>query len=279
MFGAFTENEVDIVKRWIDSLGEPDPRLYWSFVGRTEITTDSVLRSRDIRVDYPVFSPISVDELPGQATLSSTLPLTAFESPIKATGTVNASEFFPLWFTHPCLLESFACIPFKTVTRTGSAIIRLLRAQAGFNVEGPGVAGMDEVRRTESVGLVELGLEMMKRCGFPEPGCLKEVLSGQDSGFALTMLHLSMRPMANAGLLLGLAWAFVGLHEAIARSTSTTLLSATSRETLRQISCRERESLKICLDELKDDSTRHASFRKGHSTGKTAIENAFDGKE
>lgn len=35
---------------------------------------------------------------------------------------------------------------------------------------------MDEVRRTESVDLVELGLEMMKRLGLPEPVCLEDVL-------------------------------------------------------------------------------------------------------
>ena len=139
--------------------------------------------------------------------------------------TPDLSKLLPLWFTTPCVLESFVCIPAKTTTITAAAVTRLLRAQYGFAVEGPGVAGMDEARRIDSAGLVELGLEMIKRSGLPEPESLKEVLENWPSGFALQMLHWSMRPMANFGLLLGLAWAFFGLHDAVA---SSKLLSRTS---------------------------------------------------
>ncbi|KAK4977388.1 hypothetical protein LTR28_007139, partial [Elasticomyces elasticus] len=57
MFGSFTQTEVEVVKRWIDSLGNPgfDPHLYWSFTGREEITPKQRLgRTQDVRCDYPV---------------------------------------------------------------------------------------------------------------------------------------------------------------------------------------------------------------------------------
>lgn len=268
MFGSFTQAEVEVVQRWIDSLGNPDTRLYWSFVGRTEITSNQVFQNQDICVDYPVFSPISVNDL----LMPSTLSLPTFSFTIKTTATPNMAKLLPLWFTHPCLLESFICIPSKTTTKTASSIVRLLRAQSGFSAEGPGVAGMDEVRRIESVGLVELGLEMVRGYGLPEPGCLKEVLRNWHSEFALMMLHLSMRPMGNAGLLLGLAWAFVGLHDTMA---SSTLLSAGSREILGQMARRERDCLNICLEELKDNGLQYADYCRGHNLGRAEIESCF----
>ncbi|KAI9791594.1 MAG: hypothetical protein M1816_003680 [Peltula sp. TS41687] len=269
MFGSFTQAEVEAVKAWIDSMGACDPHLYWAFVGRAEITQDEVFRDQDISVDYPVFLPTTGNNLSIPPMHFSTLPPPSLDSVIRIPSIPKASQFLPLWFTHPCLLEAFVCVPAKTTTKTASAIVRFLRAQSGFDVEGPGVAGMDEVRRTESVGVVELGLEMTRSCGLPEPACLKDVLRGWPSEFALRMLHWSMRPMANAGLLLGLAWAFVGLHDAMA---SSTLLSASSREVLRQMAARERDSLRICLEELQGDELVCKSFWRGYSLGKKEIE-------
>ena len=131
---------------------------------------------------------------------------------------------------------------------------------------------MDEARRVDSAGLVEIGLGIMKRCGLPEPASLKEVLETWSSEFAFKMLQLSMRPMTNFGLLLGLAWAFVGLHDAM---TSSALLSAASRTTLTQIVRRERESLEICFKELKDDKTLCADFHRGYSLGSAEIGSCF----
>jgi hypothetical protein len=274
MFGSFTQNEVEVVRRWIDSLGRHGPGFYWSIVSRAEITSYQVFQSQDIRVDYPVFSSISANSLSTQPTPSSTSPPLTLSSTIKTSTAPNMSKLLPLWFTHPCLLESFICIPTKTTTKTASSIIRLLRAQSGFGAECPGIAGMDEVRRTESIGLVEFGLEMAKRSGLREPTCPKDVLVSWPSEFALSMLHLSMRPMENAALLLGLAWAFVGLHDAIAASP-TMLLSAAHREVLRQMARRERGALQICLEELKEVEVRYADFCRGCNLGRAEIENSF----
>lgn len=272
MFGSFTQNEVEVVRRWIDALENSNPQIYWSFVLRTETMSEQVLQKQDIRVDYPVLSPALMADVSAQPTPLSPGPLLHLHSTIKTPENPNMSKLLPLWFANPCLLEAFVCIPSKTTTVIASSITRLLRAQYGFGAEGPGVAGMDEARRIDSAGLVELGLEMMKRSGLPEPANLKEVLENWPSEFALKMLHLSMRPMANYGLLLGLSWAFVGLHDIVA---SSTLLSAASKAALTQIVRRERDCLKICLKELEDDKIQYADFHRGYALGNLEVESCF----
>lgn len=273
MFGSFTQNEVEVVKRWIDALGNSNPEIYWSFIQRTETMPDQVLQKQDIRVDYPVLSPISMADLLAQPAFLSPPPPLHLNPAIKVPENPDMSKLLPLWFSNPCLLESFVSIPSKTTTVMASSITRLLRAQYGFDVEGPGVAGMDEARRVDSAGLVELGLEMMKRSGLPEPASLKEVLENWPLEFALKMLHLSMRPMANYGLLLGLACAFVGLHDLLA---SSTLLSPVSKAALTQIVRRERDCLEICFKELEDDTIQCADFHRGYALGNAEVENCFD---
>ncbi|KAI5839458.1 hypothetical protein DFP73DRAFT_561702 [Morchella snyderi] len=274
MFGSFTQTEVEVVRQWIDSLGNPDiPQIYWSFTGQPETSSSEVLQNQDICVDYPVFSLIPAKDLLLLAhplSISSTLPLTPTSLPARATP--NIAKLLPLWFAHPCLLESFVCIPAKTTTKVASSILCLLRAQSGFTAEGPGVAGMDEVRRVEGIGLVELGLEMIRRHGLPEPTCLKEVLGTWHSEFALLMLHLSMRPMENRGLLLGVTSAFVSLYDVVAAST---LLSAGGSEALAQMADRGRHSLQICLAELRDDEAFYADYCRGQNVGRAEIESCF----
>ena len=267
MFGSFTQNEVKVFTKWIDSMRSPDPRLYWSFSRRTETPSSQMFQNRDIRADYPVFSSIAAESL----LHGSSLPLIL--SPLGISGKLDMCKLLPLWFTHPCLVESFVCVPYKTTTTIACSVARLLRAQVGFGVEGSGVDGMDEVRRTDSVGLVELGLALMETARLPTPASLEEVLTHWPSEFALTMLHLSMRPMANAALLLGLAWAFVALHDVMSCST---MFSETNQEILKQIARRERDSLTVCLNELKKDENEHAMFCKGYRAGQRAIESCFD---
>ncbi|MCJ1411929.1 hypothetical protein MMC19_006021 [Ptychographa xylographoides] len=266
MFGSFTQKEVDVVKKWIDSFTAPDPDLYWSFVGRTKTPSSAVPQLPDIRSDYPVFEPSPAIGTPVRAVPATTTPYELDFSRI------NIPKLIPLWFTHPCLLESFISIPAKTTNPLSCAIIRLLRAQYGFGTEGPGVAGMDEVRRAKSTGLVDLGLEVLSRAGLPRVGSLREVLDTWPSDFSLTMLALSMRPDENTDLLLGLAMAFLGLQEAMARSP---LLSGDSQEVLAQIVRRERDSLDSCLGQLEDDETRCADCSKGYALGKMEIEKCF----
>ncbi|APA13432.1 hypothetical protein SS1G_07963 [Sclerotinia sclerotiorum 1980 UF-70] len=278
MFGAFTQKEVEILKDWIDSLGTPDSAMYWRFVGREATSSTQVLQNLDIAVDYPVFS---------QQPTASANPIYSIPSPVFALATVQfapkplfptdsqprLSVLLPLWFTHPCLLETTIATPAKTTNATSAAILRLLRAQSGFSAETAIVAGMDELRCTEQPGLMELGQELMRRHGLPEPKCLKDVLQNNtDAEFAHSMLSWAMRPVANLGLLLGLTKAFVELHVWVAGSG---MLSESGALALRLIIAREEDCLDICLKELMGDEIRHGEFWKGYALGRTEIEKCF----
>lgn len=281
MFGSFTQTEVEVVKRWIDSLGNSglDPHLYWRYVGREEITSHQIPdRTEDIRCDYPVFTDHEL-----LTALESFHQGYLYQQPVTPPGNltppafslinIHISRFIPLWFAHPCVLESFVTIPFKTANKTGSAIVRLLRAQYGFEPEGPGVAGMDEVRRTDAIGLVELGLEIVRNASLPGPRDLREALQDKHEDFAQLLLHLSMRPMQYMDLLLGLSYAFVELHEAVAQSD---LLCSTSQAVLQEVARRERQNFTVCLAEIKADDARYAEFYKGYNLGGAGIRNCVN---
>jgi hypothetical protein len=272
MFGSFTHNEVMVFRKWIDSMGSPDPKFYWSFSQRTETPSSQIIHNGNITADYPVFSPVAADVLLAQPMFSDGKSLPLSYLPLEVSGKLDLQKLLPLWFTYPCLLESFICVPYKTTTVTACAAVRILRAQAGFGAEGPVVDGMDEARRTDSVGLVELGLALTEKFESLRPTSLQDVLLNWPSELSVTMLHLSMRPMANTGLLLGLAWAFVALHDAM---TCSAVFSETHQEVLRQIAKRERDNLTVCLKELEKNEDECMMFYKGYHTGKIEIEKCF----
>ena len=258
MFGAFTQTETDVVKRWIDAMPSSNPQRYWDFLGREGDLTSLT----DSRIDRSLSRP-NIQSLEVLDTFSGTavnprweLPAAPFKLNLGATttGRPNAARFFPLWFTHPCLLENFVSIPWKTTTPFVCAVVRILRAQAGFDHESDSVAGMDEARKTDSVGLVEVGQELLRRWGHPEAGSLKEVLERWDAQPAMAMAHLAMRPFANKGLLVGMAVGFTCLHAELA---SSRWLCRGSREALGDIARRETENLEHCLEGLDADERGH----------------------
>ena len=277
MFGSFTQNEVEAVRRWIDALGAPDPQVYWSFIGQPASYSKAILAKQDIRADYPVLR--GFETFNAAAAVPKTT-LTAPPSPLlyssataaKALSNPDMSKMLPLWFASQSLLEQFVNIPAKTTTVTASSLVRLLRAQYGFDAEGFFVPGMDEARRNDSAGIVELGLEMMQQLKLSRPANLKEVMEAYPSEFAEQMLHLSMRPMDNFGLLLGLAWSFVGLHDLTA---SSALLSPGRRAVLSQMVRREKECLETCFQELKGDASHIQAFQTGNDMGRKEISKCF----
>ncbi|RPB06575.1 hypothetical protein P167DRAFT_580332 [Morchella conica CCBAS932] len=272
MFGSFTQREVESVQRWIDSLGKPySSHIYWSFTGRPEETASTTaLQNQDITANHPVFSPNPANEFsaPPPPYLPPNTPTSALTA-----GTPVLAKLLPIWFAHPCLLESFVCIPAKTSTPSAAAILCMLRAQSGFGAESPGVAGMDEVRREDSTGIVELGLEMVRRRGLAEPACLKDVLGMWRSEFAVVMLRLAMRPEENRGLLLGMAAAFVVLYDVVAASA---LLSESGREVLGMIAERGRRYVEVWVAEMREDEVLYAQYCRGYGWGRAEIESCFE---
>jgi len=303
MFGSFTEGEMIILKNWVNALPDDRPSVYCNFTGRTE---EEALTNNlhDITIDYPVLDQ-SVD-----ANLQSLFSLTTNDlstththhtdplPSLKPTNpntshhahfgsAVDITRLVPLWFASPALLESFVNVPAKVSNRLGSAVVRLLRAQTGFAEEGDGVAGMDEVVRGENggvVGLVELGLEMLRRrsegVGMMT---LKEVLQDarakgarEEVEFAELMLHASMRPMRYGDVLLGMTAAFVELHEHIV-AAKMDVLSDKSRAVLAAIAGRERASSEICMREIEGhaDVGRLREYQVGLDVARRRIAACF----
>lgn len=77
----------------------------------------------------------------------------------------------------------------------------------------------------------------------PQPKVLRDALQGEDSEFALSILALSMKPIEHRDALLGMAWAFMRLHEALATSTSTQLPTVETKAVLKDKAHRELSGL------------------------------------
>ena len=268
MFGAFTQKEVKVVKQWIDTLGAE--KTYWSFTGQSRVTRENFKSSRDVSSDYPVFATRSSTGASKTIAPSPPSPNLLSIGGRHHTGsfTFEPSSFFPLWFSHPCLLECFISIPSKTADTAMCAIVRFLRAQHGFDDEGPGVAGMDEVQQPASKSLVEIGQNMLKNVGEPDLKSLKEVLQRWACDFSVQMLQLAMRPMENAALLLGMASAFVDLHRLVATSS---ILSVDDQRTLAWIADREERSLKACVEDLDAAEFQKERYLEGQQMARKAI--------
>ncbi|KAL8971415.1 MAG: hypothetical protein Q9183_001062 [Haloplaca sp. 2 TL-2023] len=282
MFGSFTEKEVEVVREWIDTLGSPqskpnpDTAAYFEFTNRpTTYMSGTALEDSDVLVHYPVLS--------GEfqtTTISETIGLdvrdaSAFDFDMTR---LSLADFLPLWFTSTTLLEALPSVPVRAADAFGSAVVRILRAQTGFDVEGLGVAGMDEVRRTDdgkAIGLVELGLQMCHRGGLKEPTNLKEALalgSADSSRFSKWMVWMGMQWLTQCDVLVGMTWAFMEVHHAVAElGGDDALLGSKSRLVLMDVSSRERKGLRFCRHEIEMDAKRTAEFRRGVAVAREAI--------
>ena len=260
MFGSFTYKEVEVLRQWIAELSDPQPEFYWSFTGRDKQSSASLgpgSTSEDIRLAYPVFSVVTQDpiEVPMFVDMDA-------EHLLPPVAKNNLSKWLPLWFTQQCLLECFVSVPSRSADVLHCAVVRLLRCQYGFGMERDIVDGMDEARRTDSVGIVDIGLELAQACGMKPPASLHEVLERWPCQFSLDMLHLSMRPIENRELLLGMMSGFLCLHDAIAASD---LLSFETRNALMRLTLRERDGLEVCKKELAGDVIEFQNFTKGYA--------------
>ncbi|EMD61356.1 hypothetical protein COCSADRAFT_96304 [Bipolaris sorokiniana ND90Pr] len=301
MFGSFTENEVGIVSAWINELASPPAAVatsdldaekkayYWDFTGQIsepdDNNVDVGLRAErlDILTHYPVFRPQEhLTDL--AARLSSDLAIDCV--PKFEFSKLHLGSLLPLWFVSPALLEGLPAVPVRAASTFGSAVVRILRAQAGFSAEGVGVAGMDEVHRTddgEAVGIVELGLELCRNAGIQQPCDLRKAVSlgePESAAFAEWMIATSMRWLVHRDALIGMTWAFMELHEAWAQCKGeVTLLSTRSIAILQEIAIRERKSLQTCRSEIYQHSQRRVDFLKGVAIGRQAVESCFTQEE
>jgi len=272
MFGAFSQYEYDTLKRWIDNLPNASLVLESS---DSIYDTEGEIDDTNVLSGQPVFSPLSYASCLFASTSTGSIsfrdlpPLDVGRCPI-------AEAFLPLWFSHPCLLESFVSVPFRTKSKFVCTIIKILRAQGGFDVEQECVAGMGEVRRPNSLGLVGIGFNMMARHGFSVDALpsLKHVVELWPSNFAVHMLYLSMRPMQHQGTLVGMATAFAKMHLAIARSPFP-VLTTVDCETMQKIAHRELQSLEFCWTELEQNAKAYTACCEGYLIARSEIEKCF----
>jgi hypothetical protein len=260
MFGSFTQDEVEVVKAWIDSIlprERASANTYSDFIGQL---------AQGNRVVAAHFWPLP--DTPAAATSPAQIGFAPLQ----------VARLVPLWFASATLLENLPTIPSRVADQFGSAIVRVLRAQVGFNDEGPGVSGMDEVRRTddgEAAGIIELGLQICFRAGLPTPGNLSDAIRlGDERGrqAARWMVALSQRWLASRDLLIGMSWAFMELHEALARSDAGASLLGTDPLALVRIAERERRGLEVCKEEIYLDPERRVRFMEGARTVRSLIQ-------
>jgi len=278
MFGAFTGSEIAVLENWINALGDPSPPpdAYTQFIGRGNTSFNAKKAPHDIRVDYPVLSPAP------PSILSMIQPIQTDPSQFPSFATdfpVNFELLLPLWFAHASLLENFVSVPFFTCTLQGAAVVKALRAQYGLMEEKGCVDGLDEMNRVGCTGIIELGIEMMHNTTKDQPEGLHSVIecTGDDDS-AGAMLQLSMHPRKHGDRLVGMAWAFVSLHEQLGMTDpESRILSSESKLQLLGIAKRERAALGVYLRELLGSSDRYrlSAFLSGCEKATNMISQCF----
>ncbi|KNG90842.1 hypothetical protein ANOM_000984 [Aspergillus nomiae NRRL 13137] len=264
MFGCFTDRELGVLERWIDT-------LYHTTVVHTRMSEEET--ELDMAIDTIHQANIGRNNANDIQAPSAILPTEPGRLSRSAPIRFRLPNLLPLWFMHGCLLEGFVYAPALTTSEMGCAVIRILRAQMGFAKEGPVAAGMDEMSRMDSPGIIEMGLELMKRMDLPSPGNITDILQAYPSDFAERMNRYAMAPVANFPLLLGILLAFIELQEKVVVSD---LLSRESSDKLADIVLRERDSLQVCHTELERDRGQYAKFCSGYQMGRANVDTCLE---
>ncbi|KAJ4346007.1 hypothetical protein N0V95_005790 [Ascochyta clinopodiicola] len=265
MFGAFTENEVELMRTWIDSLKTDDGKF-----GQSETNLNPFNR------DAATFHPA----LPPQPPLPDSIKYGTVLTPRQPlqTSKVGLDVILPLWFTHPCLLENMTNSPHRMANLLESHLLQIIRIDSAYKPDAHGVAGMDEHMYATSPDLISLGLSICRKHELPEPTSLGDVLGSDDGAreqpdavaFAYNLLSWAMRPKANAMFLIGLARAFLDFEIFIASHDD--LLPRKERTILRSMIDRKMACFEDCLNELKSESEKLQAVVSGYEFGRDELE-------
>lgn len=255
MYGSFTATELETLMLWIDSLNSEHGHSYYALIGQDPV------RSTVDQTDHVTLAAGSRAIEP--ATLASLR-----KHPGDRTAHFNIAYLLPLWFTQCCLLESFLYAPERSGDKIGCAVVGFLRAQSGFETE-------DQPYSAENGGIVEFGLEMIRRASLPVPEDLNGILSVWPSDFATTMLKLASSPIRNFGVLLGMSLAFLELQEIVSETSHPSLLSPKSSERLATLVRKQYQCLHTCLGEIPAGDARREDIDRGFSMAKIEIHKRF----
>ncbi|KAF2123417.1 hypothetical protein P153DRAFT_371620 [Dothidotthia symphoricarpi CBS 119687] len=265
MFGAFTENEVELMRTWIDSLKTGDG-------GYGEAEPNLNPFSQDAATFHPAFPPQQPvpDPVKYGTVLTPRQPLQSSK--------VRLDVLLPLWFTHPCLLENMTNSPHQMANRLESHLLQIIRIDSAYKPDAHGVAGMDEHMYVASPDLIALGLSICRKYELPEPTSLGDVLGSDDGAreqpdavaFAYNLLSWAMRPKGNAMFLIGLARAFLDFEVFVASRDD--LLPRKERTILQSMADRKMVCFEDCLHELKSESEKLRAVVSGYEFGRNELE-------
>ncbi|PLB33267.1 iron-containing redox enzyme family protein [Aspergillus candidus] len=272
MYGSFTENEVETLELWIDSLTNDQLSVYYSFIGPITRSKYQKLNEPGANKRAKLVRALSGENVP-MACLLPKGPLVKCTSDL--TANLNLSSLLPLWFTQCCLFESFVYAPGRTTDTIGCAMIRFLRAQSGFDTDHLIVTGIDALYTGENKGIIEFGLEITRRASLPVPQDLHSLLSRWPSEFATTMLKVASSPIRNFGLLLGMSMAFLELQDMVSELSNPSLLCPKSRMRLGSLARKQYQCLQVCLQEIPAGDKRHVDFHNGYGSAKAEINKCF----
>lgn len=265
MFGAFTENEVELMRTWIDSLPTGEGGS-----GKTETSLNPF--SQDAATFHPALPP--QQPVPDAARYGMVLSV---RQPLQ-TSKVRLDVILQLWFTHPCLLENMANSPHQMANRLESRILQIIRIDSAYKPDAHGVAGMDEHMYATTPDLVALGLSICRKHEVPEPTSLGDVLGSDDGAreqpdavaFAYNMLSWAMRPKRNAMFLIGLARAFLDFEVFVASRDD--LLPRKERTILKSMADRKMACFQDVLNELESDTEKLRAVVSGYEFGRDELE-------
>ncbi|KAJ6149682.1 hypothetical protein N7471_000881 [Penicillium samsonianum] len=268
MFGTFTREELASLQQWIDSLGPHRIPFYFDFVGLSEAAHCEGCCSSNM--------PQAISGSSNSTDLTDDIapllhhPQLSTQRELSA-GDLDLPLLLPLWFAQCSLLESFVYAPGRTADPMGCAVVRLLRAQLGFEMEHTMVTGIDESHTEEDNGIVGIGLEMIKRASLPVPPDLSTLLARWPSKFADKMLQISSKPLQNLGVLLGISAALVELQGVIAEAPSAGLLSPESCVHLQVLFRRQYHYLQECQQHISTDERLLMDYSHGYTMAKAEI--------
>lgn len=193
MFGAFTADEVSVVKDWIKGLGyskqKPPGGAYAAFVDRDY--TKAAIRLGE-SISSPSIAPSAYLLINGGFDdILSSVPI---------SGTISSSHLYPLLRLSSVPFEHLPSHPAKCATPQGMAAVKILRALYGFQDQNNLCAGMDGVYHLGgSRGVYEIS----------EYPFVFQRLDDTVEGVKAWLCNMSRAPSLNYSFLLGAQLSFV----------------------------------------------------------------------
>ena len=255
MFGAFSRGEVEVIRSWIDNLGnESQPGIkYCDFAQRSHTYTEDISDFDLSPIPWTFNTPISPHMSDHQTTADLlAIPLTIL--PGATATTILKERIGSLWLASTLILDHFPLSPAKLASPLGMTMLRLIRSQLGcpaLHRPQDICAGLDDHPDSvgaDSVGLWEIGEHLLGQ------SIDLQALADKDASEVQSLLGLRLRPYENQAVLAGLALGFTKLYT---HPVLVEMISDRDSAIAKRISHDMREALEECIE------TKRRSEQKG----------------